>query len=202
MSSIKKVNNLRCYSCTLITYTERTDVILKTFQAEERMSTTLNLTRAMEALKSKSRIVVLVGPKNVKTKYGKYLLLNAVDVKYKLMLRYAKEWECLDIKENMCIFIDNLGGLDRFEMWAPYLDEIYGACTYGNVSAIFGMEKKVFERYLEGKKHMRHRILSDKYMVDVNEEQTLSDELSYKEVIFIALVVVAIAVILGLYLRN
>ena len=164
------------------------------------------VTKGKEALLNPPRIAVLVGPKQLKTQYGRYLLQTAEDMKYKLVIRNVEEWKCVKIEEkdhpNTIIFIDNFGvRKDVYESWEPYLDEIYSACVYYNVTAIIGMDNTTYKDYLAKKKH--HRILSKKHVVELSEKGICfkaGDAMSFQEIVFIAGVILAIAVVVGLYL--
>ena len=189
-----------------IYFVERTNIILKPLEGKENIPMTDALAKAKEALVHPPRIAVLVGPKQMKTKYGRYILQTAEEMKYKLIIRNVEEWKCLKIKEkdhpNIIIFIDNFGvRKDVYESWEPYLDEIYSACVYYNVTAIIGMDNTTFKDYLAKKKH--HRILSKKYVVELSEKERCfkaGDGMSFQEIVFIAGVILAIAVVVGLYL--
>ena len=130
-----------------------------------------------------SRVVILQGYQGEgKTVTGIYLMKKATNYKHRFLVRSTKEWETIFIKEsprpNTIVFMDNFLGVDnkfslkQFEEWEPYLDEIFSACTNGNVSVVIAMHKRVFDYYI--KHHRRHGLFANEFVMDLNKEYRLS----------------------------
>ena len=129
-----------------------------------------------------SRIVILLSYSgDGKTVTGIYLMKNAADFKHRYIVRSVKEWGTIVIKEkprpNTIVFMDNFFGVERFNMkqfeeWESVLDEIYSACTDGNVSIVISIHKRVFGYYI--KHHRRHTLFANEFIMDLSKEHRLS----------------------------
>ena len=169
---------------------DKTSVMLKTFESRQKVSSRRAFPKALGVLTNRedSRIVILISYNgDGKTVSGKYLLHKAAhNFKHALLIRTVKEWEMLKITEksppNTLVFIDNFFGMSHFSSkafneWEPVLEEMFSACTDGNISLIIAMGKKVFDEYTAH--HSRHVLFADQFIMDLSDEYKL--DLAEKE---------------------
>ena len=161
--------------------------MLKTFERQLKVSPRHLFPRAFDVLSYSvdSRVVILVGNNgDGKTVCGKYMLLTlATNFKYALLIRSVKEWELIEItgnsKPNTIVFFDNFLGSNHlsatsYTEWEPIFDEIFSACTDGNMSAIIAMGKSVFEEYTSHQR--RHPLFADRFILDLTNEYKLNKD--------------------------
>lgn len=164
---------------------DKTRVQLKSLACRQKVTERSAFRKATERLTNlkESRIVVLVSYSgDGKTVTGKHLLRNTEAFNKTLLIRSVHEWGKLAIKEkafpDTLVFIDNFFGADHFNKklfqdWQPVMDEIYSACTDGNISLIIAIDKKVFVQYL--KHYRRHQLFAQKFILDLSKEYKLSE---------------------------
>ena len=161
--------------------------MLQTFERQLKVSPRRMFLRALDVLSDSvdSRVVILVGNNgDGKTVCGKYMLRTlATNFKYALLIRSVKEWELIEItgnsKPNTIVFFDNFLGSNHLSVtsyteWEPIFDEIFSACTDGNMSAIIAMGKSVFEEYTSH--HRRHPLFADRFIFDLTNEYKLNKD--------------------------
>ena len=157
---------------------------LKSLTCRQKVTERSAFRKATERLTNlkESRIVVLVSYSgDGKTVTGKHLLKNTEAFSKTILIRSVDEWGKLTINEKACpdtlVFIDNFFGADHFSKklfqdWQPVMDEIYSACTDGNISLIIAIDKKVLVQYL--KHYRRHQLFARKFILDLSKEYKLT----------------------------
>lgn len=159
---------------------------METFASEEKKTKRIAFEAGLQVLtgENRSRVDIIVGHKgDGKTVCGRYILQNLEGFKYKFLISSIKEWQVVRIRAEQqadtAIFIDDMFGTDRFQKaiydkWHPVLDEIYAACTKGNVVGIIGINKKVYETYLS--EEFPHSLFSKGHIIDLTEKYALKPE--------------------------
>ncbi|XP_048749730.2 uncharacterized protein LOC125661677 isoform X2 [Ostrea edulis] len=94
-----------------------------------------------------------------------------------VLINFPEQWEkVVNPNDRYIAYLDDFIGatnLDThvFEKWKVILDKIYSCAEKGNVMVMIGLRRNILD---EGKIHSLHKILDERYIIDLSSEHSLT----------------------------